>query len=144
MPYLRDASHRLIVAGPADARTQQLVTDGATSILYHAANYALAGVYVDNETPNRDYIARGFVAQNVGLVVVGLYPSEPNHRIPGCLCALEWYPYHEGWGKLPRGPEAYILQREFAWPGDRPPSWLERWRLLVRARSYRPKLILTY
>jgi hypothetical protein len=143
MPQLRDAFGKLTIGPARGARGQELVTAGATSIVFNPDG-SRAGVYVDNETPDRDQVARKLAGMEPGkLIVVGLYPSEPGHTIPGCLCALEWYPYHQAWGPPPPAP-AYILQRDFAWPGDTPPTAVEFCQLLANARSHNPRLVWTY
>lgn len=145
MPQLRDAYGKVVIAGPRGDMGNRLIAAGATSIVFDRVTGARKGVYVDNETPGRDQVAKKIVAMIPGeLVVVGLYPSEPGHRIAGCVCAYEWYPFHQGWGPCPPGEQAYITQWEFAWPGDRPPTPAEASQLLQRAASYKPRLLWVY
>lgn len=103
------------------------------------------------------------VARLPGLaVVVGMWPAEASKRLPGCICAYEWYPFY---GKTSMGmptrstigakgrmPEAWILQWRFAWTTaemDRnypPPTWEQRARLLAWVTLHHPlaKLIWLY
>lgn len=156
MPGLLDSRHRVTIGEPRTNAERALAAAGATLIL-HDRGGGLAGVYVDNETPRRDVVA-GELRDRLGAgyrVVVGLGPSEPSVRIPGCVCAFEWYPFHGGWGMPTRSnlalasgpmPEAWILQWSFAWPGDRLPTGPEKYRLLafVKARHPRAKLVWLY
>jgi hypothetical protein len=160
MPSLRDAYGQVTIGPARGDFGVKLTVVGATSIVFKADG-SRRGVYVDMETPNlehpeaelgsdvqiagRDAIAKRLVGMIPGeLVVVGLYPREIGHRIPGCLCALMWYPFHQGWGTCPPGQEGYIVQWDFAWEGDRPPTAIERCQLLTRVKGYNPKLIWTY
>lgn len=140
LPVLRDARGQVNIGPYRNSLEQQLFSHGATSIVTDRATKALVGVYVDNETPNRDAVAREMLVMRAGQVVVGLYPSEVGYRIPGCVCALEWYPYHQHWGAPPKA-EAYILQHDFAWPGDTPPTAFQRHLLRAQVAWRRPKLV---
>jgi hypothetical protein len=142
---LRDAHDRVLIGQPTDSYEQTLIGVGATSIL-HALDGSRLGVYVDNETPNRDAIA----AKLVGMIpkeqiVVGLYPKEVGHRVKGCICALEWYPFHQGWATYPPlGEQGYILQWNYAWPKDHPPSPIEASGLLQKVAEWKPEVLWVY
>ncbi len=144
---LKDVSFRTIIRSPTGAFGRELVAMGATSIIYDAKTGARRGVYVDNETPKRDRIAKALHAKIPNeLVVVGLEPNEAGHRITGCLSALEWYPFPDQyvWDDVPRGEAGYIVQYDYAWPGDRPPTVAERTKLLKKVQSYKPRIIWAY
>lgn len=164
-PVLRDPTGRIVIGPPNSPSTDMLVANGATHILY-GPDGEFIGAYIDDTAPNPDEIAAVLVKLIPGkLIVVALGQGQyAGHRVPGCLCAYEWYPY-QGTGSdnslgmpfrwamgLKRGqpaPQAWILQWDFAWNTDRqypPPTKFQRWRLLtwVRLRYPRAKLILTY
>jgi hypothetical protein len=160
MPSLKDAYGELTIGPPRGDMGYKLMAAGATSIVFRNDG-TRRGVYVDMETPSkehpeaelgsdlqiagRDAYAERLLAMIPGeLVVVGLYPKEVGHRVAGCVTALMWYPFHQGWGTCPSGQEGYIVQKDFAWPNDRPPSAFEFCSLLNRVKGYNPKLIWTY
>jgi hypothetical protein len=149
-PFLRDPTGRIRI-GPGTTPAHAVLNGiGATSILY-GRNGGTRGVYVDNETgwspvgsreqrAQRDTVARQLRAgSDKGLVVVGLWPDEPGHRINGCVCMLQWYPYGLGYAKepLPKA-EAYTTQWFFAHAGKAPPTVKQRNSLLARAWAKRP------
>lgn len=140
-PFLRDPSKRYRIGPPEDFSTQEWFVAGATSIIYQQGK--AVGVYVDNETPNRDVIARQ-LRQKVNLVVVGLYPKEAGHCIDGCITALEWYPFpFYPKERVPRH-DAYITQWLYAFGGCKPPTRFQRWKLYLRVKLRRPKLLWVY
>lgn len=104
------------------------------------------GVYVDNETPNQDAIIAAHVGEG-RMVIAGEYNDE-HKRHPGAITAYEWYPFSHGKAWLPVRPpkaEAYILQRDFRWPGDPiGATKRQRLKLLVLTLLNRPKMILFY
>lgn len=156
MTALRDAYGRKVIGPPRNAEEEALIAAGATSIIYEGRTFI--GVYVDNETGSapvgsaaqkaqRDAIAEAMVSRLPGkLIVVGLFPSEPGHRIRGCICALQWYPYRGqyDWRALPKGEHAYITQWSFAMPGSQPPTPMQAAQLLALAAAEHPAILLVY
>lgn len=127
----------------------------ATAIIRNGKG-EMIGAYVDCEegegtlgSPEqkqaRDQIAKSLTKTN-GLVVMTIYTNEPNHRLPGVLTVIIWYPFHMGAGwRPPRHQQGYALQWWFSWPNDKPPTRFQRLRLLAWTRLRHPKaLILTY
>jgi hypothetical protein len=123
---------------------------GATQVLYDKRTNTFAGVYVDNETPDRDNVAKQLLAiihaRDINTkVVMSVYPSEADHKVPGVTVALEWYPYGMGYkdDPLPKA-DAYILQKDFAYPGKRPPNPQQQRQLMKKAKQRKPALIWTF
>ena len=122
-----------------------LVGMGATSIIFGPRSRL--GVYIDNETPDRNKVAVAIRAKIPReQIVVGLYPSEAGLRISGCITALQWYPFPDEyvWDELPGGHQAYIVQWDYCWPGARPATAHERSKLLMRAAGFRPAVLWVY
>lgn len=156
-PHLFDPKNKVILDKPQGAVEDHLFALGATCMLHRPDGF-LAGVYVDDTTPNRRAIVTVLRASlpSTLMIVVGANTDEPLLRMPGCICAYEWYPFHQGWGMpthqnlgLDKGdpfPEAWILQWNFGWPHDVPPTKIQRQRLLwwVRIRHPKAKLIWLY
>ena len=145
-PHLRDPTGRYRIGPPSTPYQQGLIAKGATSIVRNRQGN-FAGVYIDNETPNRDRVAgelRGEL-RNGELVVVGLYPSEAGHKLPGCIAALEFYPFGGGYEHWPiPKAQALIVQWSFAYPGHKPPTRRQRWHLYLRALARHPKFVWVY
>lgn len=145
-PVLHDPSGEFTLGGPETPYQTNLFAAGATRILFGPEG-GFRGVYVDDTTPNRDQVAitlRGRIGPGA-LVVVAIRPAESNLRIPGCVMALEWYPFGNGFAglPLPQAP-AYITQWAFAYPGHPPPTADQREELLADARSRNPILAWVY
>ena len=152
-PYLRDVHDRMQIVGPNGPAEAMFIAAGATSIIHQGDK--MIGVYVDNETgtapvgsvqqrAERDAIARKLAWMQHGLVVVGLYPDEPGKQLPGCITALEWYPYHDySWRALPQHHGGYIVQGNYQ-PGPRPATPLEVAQLIMLAQSRRPAILWVY
>lgn len=112
------------------------------------------GVYVDDETPpnrkqGRDRVAlelRGMIGKG-GLVVIGIRPDEIGHQLPGCVSALEWYPWAHDFTPypLPRA-QAYITQKDYGAPPGRRPTTIQCEALYRRALAQKPspRLVWTY
>lgn len=122
---------------PADSH---LMAAGATSFVYAHDGHRI-GVYVDDTTPDRDRIAR-LLHDTIPTekVIVGLAPAEAGHRIPGCVCLLEWF---AGWLAPPKAA-GFILWWEYAPPGETKPSHLTRSRMLTRLADRRPQYLWVY
>jgi hypothetical protein len=149
-PFLRDPTGRLRIGPGVTEAHIAMVGAGATSIIYGRKG-GTRGVYVDSETggapvgsreqrAQRDAVARHFRDNsNGGLVVVGLFPYEPGHRIDGCTMMLQWYPYGMGYAKEPiPKAQAYTTQWFFTYPGKPAPTVKQRNSLLARAWARRP------
>ena len=110
-------------------------------------NGAVAGVYIDDTTPDVAHWV-GLAVVKYKLVVVGQAPNGPCAAQGDAICAQEWYPYDcrfppGTWGPIPAA-KAYIIQWWYAWPGCGPPTPIERAALLSDVEALKPILILGY
>jgi hypothetical protein len=142
-PHLFDPTKLFLLRAPVNPLENALFGAGATSIVQWGHG-GMAGVYVDNETPNRDTVAADMVARRVQLVLVGLYPREVGKTLPGCITLLEWYPFPEYAGDSLPKHEGYITQWNYATPGYPAPTRAQREKLYGEARDLKPKLVLCY
>lgn len=153
---LIDARGKVVIDGPRTPEDSALCGQGATHVIYDKADSRRVGVYVDDEAgaaspdvpgqrQERDKIARKMVEMQAGLVVVGIRPDEPHHKIQGTVCALEWYPWAYQFDTYPFPKvEAYILQWDYTTPHGRKANVTARRLLLWRARARRPKVLWLY
>jgi hypothetical protein len=153
MPELRDARGQLVIGPPRGVRGQELITAGATQIVFDKAGNR-RGVYVDCEAGSgtvnspeqrrdRDAIAlrlRGMITATEK-VWVTLYPDEAGHSISGCITMLLWF---AGWGAAPVNPGGYCLWWDFVPPGSPPATLLSRARVLLQLEGRTPPALWVY
>ena len=144
MPILEN--DRLIVGPDRDDLGSQIIHDKRTG--------TDVGRYIDdqdigvtgNMTPAALVAAQRARNPLPRLVIAGIPQGRPDCHHPGALNALEWYPFWGGRNQLglPPPAEAYILQRHFAWPGQKPPTLIQRVRFRRRVKRRYPGRILLF